>query len=258
MHGSVNKASLGHFIFECKSTRPYVSRPSRTELLENPRLLAKLKAEGKPSVEVPEEFRRKYVSTVTIPARISLMQSPRSGTANRILEAKELERQEPERSKGKAKEEDEPERTRKKARRLLGLHILYQRWLMLHCKTDLQGRLPQIVQTRSQIQGLVHLTALSRVQELRAQFPGNVAGSDRGGVVHLQSSQSLHLVVGGQELENEHSQSVDFGDGKALTSLRKGDDVVAGTQVTLVGGRIYIGHIVCSKTSVISCNPRVQ
>lgn len=61
MHGSVNKASLGHFIFECKSTRPYVSRPSRTELLENPRLLAKLKAEGKPSVEVPEEFRRKYV-----------------------------------------------------------------------------------------------------------------------------------------------------------------------------------------------------
>jgi nitrate reductase beta subunit len=51
----------GHFIFECKSTRPYVSRPSRTEMLENPKLLAKLKAEGKPSVEVPEEFKTKYV-----------------------------------------------------------------------------------------------------------------------------------------------------------------------------------------------------
>ena len=55
---------LGHYIFECKSTRPYVSRPSRTEMLENPKLLAKLKAEGKPSVEVPEEFRIKYVDHV--------------------------------------------------------------------------------------------------------------------------------------------------------------------------------------------------
>lgn len=87
----------GHFIFECKSTRPYVSRPSRTEMLENPKLLAKLKAEGKPSVEVPEEFRTK------------------SGTANRILESKEQERLALEGSKGKAKEEDG--RTRKKARR---------------------------------------------------------------------------------------------------------------------------------------------
>lgn len=87
----------GHFIFECKSTRPYVSRPSRTELLENPKLLAKLKAEGKPSVEVPEEFRTK------------------SGTANRILESKEQERLVLEESKGKSKEEDG--RARKKARR---------------------------------------------------------------------------------------------------------------------------------------------
>ncbi|KAG1906422.1 zinc knuckle-domain-containing protein [Suillus fuscotomentosus] len=89
----------GHFIFECKSTRPYVSRPSRTELLENPKLLAKLKAEGKPSVEVPEEFRTK------------------SGTANRILESKEQERLVLEESKGKSKEEDG--RARKKARRCL-------------------------------------------------------------------------------------------------------------------------------------------
>ncbi|GLB38547.1 putative zinc knuckle [Lyophyllum shimeji] len=64
----------GHFIYECKSSRPYVSRPSRTQQLENPKLLAKLKAEGKPSVEVPEEFKTK------------------TGTANKILELKEKER----------------------------------------------------------------------------------------------------------------------------------------------------------------------
>ncbi|KAF8895528.1 hypothetical protein BD779DRAFT_735516 [Infundibulicybe gibba] len=65
----------GHFIYECKSTRPYVSRPSRTQQLENPRILAKLKAEGKPSVEVPEEFKNK------------------TGMANKILEAKEKARE---------------------------------------------------------------------------------------------------------------------------------------------------------------------
>ncbi|KAL6302788.1 zinc knuckle-domain-containing protein [Sparassis latifolia] len=64
----------GHFTFECKSTRPYISRPSRTQQLENPRVLAKLKVDGKPSVEVPEEFKSK------------------TGTANRILEAKEKAR----------------------------------------------------------------------------------------------------------------------------------------------------------------------
>lgn len=52
--------NVGHFIYECKYERPYISRPSRTQQLENPRLLAKLKAEGKPSVEVPEEFKTKY------------------------------------------------------------------------------------------------------------------------------------------------------------------------------------------------------
>ncbi|KAI0004509.1 zinc knuckle-domain-containing protein [Russula compacta] len=66
----------GHFTYECKATRPYVSRPSRTAQLENPRVLAKLKADGKPSVDVPEEFKNK------------------SGTANRILEAKEKQREE--------------------------------------------------------------------------------------------------------------------------------------------------------------------
>ncbi|KAI0712201.1 zinc knuckle-domain-containing protein [Earliella scabrosa] len=64
----------GHFTYQCKGARPYISRPSRTQMLENPKLLAKLKADGKPSVEVPEEFKSK------------------SGVANKILEAKEKER----------------------------------------------------------------------------------------------------------------------------------------------------------------------
>ncbi|KAJ7784582.1 zinc knuckle-domain-containing protein [Mycena metata] len=78
----------GHFIYECKSERPYVSRPSRSQQLEKgPGVLAKLKASGQPSVEVPEEFKKK------------------DGTANRILEQKAKERE-----KGK-------ERESKKARR---------------------------------------------------------------------------------------------------------------------------------------------
>jgi hypothetical protein len=51
----------GHFTYECKASRPYVSRPSRTAQLENPRVLTKLKADGKPSVDVPEEFKNKCV-----------------------------------------------------------------------------------------------------------------------------------------------------------------------------------------------------
>ncbi|KJA21193.1 hypothetical protein HYPSUDRAFT_42318 [Hypholoma sublateritium FD-334 SS-4] len=57
----------GHFIYECKGSRPYLTRPSRTQQLENPKLLAKLKADGKPSVEVPEEFKRPYVPFFDIP-----------------------------------------------------------------------------------------------------------------------------------------------------------------------------------------------
>ncbi|EIM85808.1 uncharacterized protein STEHIDRAFT_79837 [Stereum hirsutum FP-91666 SS1] len=65
----------GHFTYECKSSRPYVSRPSRTKQLEKPSVLAKLRKDGEPSVQVPEEFKTK------------------SGTANKILEAKEKERE---------------------------------------------------------------------------------------------------------------------------------------------------------------------
>ncbi|KAF8798934.1 hypothetical protein BYT27DRAFT_7228197 [Phlegmacium glaucopus] len=82
----------GHFTYECKNSRPYVTRPSRTQQLENPKLLAKLRAEGKPSVEVPEEFKKPV------------------GTANKILEAKEKERSKEDKGKGK-------ETPRKKAKR---------------------------------------------------------------------------------------------------------------------------------------------
>jgi hypothetical protein len=82
----------GHFTYECKNSRPYVTRPSRTQQLENPKLLAKLKAEGKPSVEVPEEFKKPI------------------GTANKILEEKEKERLKEDKGKGK-------ETPRKKAKR---------------------------------------------------------------------------------------------------------------------------------------------
>jgi hypothetical protein len=52
----------GHFTYECKgNARPYISRPSRTAQLENPRLVAKSKADGQPSVDVPEEFKNKFV-----------------------------------------------------------------------------------------------------------------------------------------------------------------------------------------------------
>lgn len=85
----------GHFTYQCKSTRPYVSRPSRSQQLENPRVLAKLKAEGQPSVEVPDEFKRK------------------SGTANKILEEKEKARA----KEGSSKDGQPP---KKRARRSKG------------------------------------------------------------------------------------------------------------------------------------------
>ncbi|KAI9512423.1 zinc knuckle-domain-containing protein, partial [Russula earlei] len=83
----------GHFTYECKAVRPYVSRPSRTAQLQNPRLLAKSAAsDEKPCVEVPEEFKNK------------------SGVADRILEAKEKQREkerEREGEDGSSEETDE-------------------------------------------------------------------------------------------------------------------------------------------------------
>ena len=50
----------GHFTYECKDTRPYVSRPSRTAQLQDPQLLVKSKA-ADGNVDVPEEFKNKFV-----------------------------------------------------------------------------------------------------------------------------------------------------------------------------------------------------
>ncbi|CAE6379225.1 unnamed protein product [Rhizoctonia solani] len=63
----------GHFIYECKSAQPYKARPSRSQLLEKPELVRK--RGDKPSVEVPEEFKK------------------RSGIANKILQEKEKDRE---------------------------------------------------------------------------------------------------------------------------------------------------------------------
>ena len=46
---------LGHYTYECKNSRPYVSRPSRTQQLENPNVREKMKT----TIEVPEEFKTK-------------------------------------------------------------------------------------------------------------------------------------------------------------------------------------------------------
>ena len=73
-------------------------------------MLAKLKLEGKPSVEVPEELKNKCVPYCCTNSAYDLtIFVSRTGTANRILEAKEKER---EKDKGKGKE-----KARKKAKR---------------------------------------------------------------------------------------------------------------------------------------------
>lgn len=104
---TAHRTFTGHFTYECKDSRPYVSRPSRTAQLDNPRLLAKLKADGKPSVEVPEEFKNKsvvfffMVLVVRYATEVCVYECltgthpllDRSGTADRILEAKEKQRE---------------------------------------------------------------------------------------------------------------------------------------------------------------------
>ncbi|KAJ7863134.1 zinc knuckle-domain-containing protein [Mycena olivaceomarginata] len=76
----------GHFIYECKSERPYVSRPSRTQQLESPNVLAKLKA-AKPSLEVPEEFKQKYIPVLLAPC-VTLIRFYFPGTAQQTASSK--------------------------------------------------------------------------------------------------------------------------------------------------------------------------
>lgn len=111
---------IGHFTYECKDTRPYVSRPSRTAQLQNPLLVAKSSkgAPGggqQPSVDVPDEFKNKFVlfffflrGQQFVDGGIALIY--RNGTANRILEAKEKQRE-------KEKEKGKTDRATKRAKR---------------------------------------------------------------------------------------------------------------------------------------------
>lgn len=99
--------SSGHFTFECKGARPYISRPSRTQQLQNPKIAAKIR----PTVEVPEEFlKQPYVfqRLCTFPDKSIFLSA---GTANQILAAKEKERSKEEKGKGRAAS---PERKRRR------------------------------------------------------------------------------------------------------------------------------------------------
>jgi len=69
----------GHYIYDCKNARPYLSRPSRTKQLEKPALMG---PRDKPSVELPDEFRSSKEKRAVVIA----------GTADSILKAKEKER----------------------------------------------------------------------------------------------------------------------------------------------------------------------
>ena len=67
-----------------------------------------MKAEGKPSVEVPEEFKSKYVLVdLVVPFVLLTRVHRRRGVANKILEEKEKER-------AREKEKGEPSRKRVK------------------------------------------------------------------------------------------------------------------------------------------------
>jgi hypothetical protein len=119
---------LGHFTYECKDTRPYVSRPSRTAQLANPQLLAKSKADGgggnPSSVDVPENkcVLLFFCSWARVDDYIKLSLhrlADRSGTANRILEAKEKQRE----------KEKETDRVKKRTKRYVLRVILPTRVL---------------------------------------------------------------------------------------------------------------------------------
>src|ERR1700761_3904433 len=66
----------GHFTYNCKATRPYVSRPSRTQLLNDPKLREQEKARRKELMnDIPDEFKNK------------------AGVANKVLEEREKARE---------------------------------------------------------------------------------------------------------------------------------------------------------------------
>ena len=67
---SLANKSLRHYSYECKATaheRPYVSRPSRTQQLFNPKLAPKL------SSDVPNDLLRKYVALIELCSRYAYL-----------------------------------------------------------------------------------------------------------------------------------------------------------------------------------------
>lgn len=82
--------SIGHFIYECKNSRPYSTRPSRTQQLEKPDLHAK---RAQPSVELPDEFRSKYALLYSLFRSNFTNGFGRKGLADKILTGKETERE---------------------------------------------------------------------------------------------------------------------------------------------------------------------
>jgi hypothetical protein len=117
----------GHFTYQCKNARPYVSRPSRTKQLAKPA------TRDRPSVDVPEEFKTKCVVRTVLALWLVLMRG-RAGVANRILEQKEKERA----------ESDAPQA--KKARRCVQCSLSPPNTLLTRCSQLIKERLVRLGQ----------------------------------------------------------------------------------------------------------------
>lgn len=187
----IGTSNTGHYTFECKYERPYVSRPSRTQQLQNPRLLAKLKADGKPSVEVPEEFKNKYVTGPgQLAALLMVCYTDRSGIANKILEAKEKERSK------ELKEKEVASSSRKRARCET---TRPQPRLLTHCRCTglrhhpplpptrtripLQNRIRNLIQSRLRLPQVPSLIQALHTPDLQGPVLVRVLGIANGDVV---------------------------------------------------------------------------
>lgn len=69
----IANCSIRHYSYECKANaqeRPYVSRPSRTQQLSNPKLVPKLTS------DVPQDLLKKYVFLLAYASMIALPSLP--------------------------------------------------------------------------------------------------------------------------------------------------------------------------------------
>jgi hypothetical protein len=156
-------------------------------MLEKPQLLAKLKAEGKPSVEVPEEFKRKSVSFTTgicycdanIGCIYYLSAVSRSGTANKILTEKEKQRE-------KEKDDEPP---RKRIKRYVARFCLLNSAL-----TDLVVGVRPRVAHHQDLTVTVRAT-LPQIQEVQIQNQNRSRAQARNHVrAHTRAAKGLHRV----------------------------------------------------------------